>query len=219
LNVPLDIEGGASVSVSSGDRIFAHYTRLGRANCNDDGKVCYDTRCPEHIWSAPKPIVIMNHSGTFRTTRSAEDVFDLVADPQRFAALLPDFESISVQDATHFTLRIKIIVGQISGHANLAMELRAAERPSRLEYGGQGIVGGSQLNFAMQFQLDSMGSETQVDWKGEVAVDGMLAMMAGGIIDSMGRRNFEATVERLQGELRANAATVQDLPPDSEPFS
>ena len=89
----------------------------------------------------------------FVTTRSAEDVFDLVADPQRFAPLLPDFESIAIQDATHFTLRIVIAVGQIRGHVNLAMELRDALRPSRVEYRGQGIVAGSQLTFAMQFHL------------------------------------------------------------------
>ena len=99
----------------------------------------------------------MNHSGTILTTRSAEDVFDLVADPQRFAPLLPDFESMSTQDATHFTLRISIVVGQISGHANLAMELREAVRPVRVEYRGQGIVAGSQLKFAMQFQYRSRG--------------------------------------------------------------
>jgi len=156
----------------------------------------------------------MNHSGAFHTHRGAEEVFDLVADPQRFARLLPDFESVSSLDATHFTLRIKIVVGQISGHANLAMELGAAERPSRVEYRGQGIVAGSQLNFAMQFRLDSVGLETRVSWQGEMSVDGMLATMAGGVIDSMGRTNFEATVDRLQGELRANGATVRDLPPD-----
>jgi len=38
--------------------------------------------------------------------------------------------------------------------------------------------------------------------------------MAGGLIDSMGRTNFETTVDRLQGELRANSPTVRDLPPD-----
>jgi len=161
----------------------------------------------------------MIHSGAFLTTCSAEEVFDLVADPQRFAPLLPDFDSILVQDATHFSLRIKIVIGQISGHANLAMELNAAERPSRIEYRGQGIVAGSQLNFAMQFQLDSVGSEIQVSWQGEVAVDGTLALMAGGMIDSMSRTNFEATVERMQRELTASPATTQDFPPESAPFS
>jgi len=161
----------------------------------------------------------MNHSGKFLTNRTAEEVFDLVADPQRFARLIPDFESFSAQDATHFTLRLKIMVGQIRGHANLAMKLLAADRPTHVEYRGLGVVAGSQLVFAMQFQLRCEGTETQVIWQGQVSVDGMLAMMGGSMIDSMGRRNFEATIERLQDELISNNATIQDLPPDSEPLS
>jgi carbon monoxide dehydrogenase subunit G len=161
----------------------------------------------------------MNHSGTFLTNRTVEEVFDLVADPQRFAPLLPGFDSISSQDATHFNLRIKIVIGQISGYATLAMELCAGDRPSRVEYRGRGVVAGSQLIFAMQFQLRCGGTETQVNWQGQVSVDGMLVMMAGDAIDSMGRRNLEEAVERLQNELLASRTTLQDLPPDSGPSS
>lgn len=163
-------------------------------------------------------IVIMNHSGKFLTNRSAEDVFDLIAEPQRFGPLLPDFESLSAQDATHFNLRIKIVIGQISGHVSLAMELGTADRPSLVEYRGQGIVAGSRLIFAMQFQLRCEGTETQVSWQGEVSVDGMLAIMAGDMIDSMGRKNFEATVEQLQKELSANSRPMRGSRPDSEPL-
>jgi carbon monoxide dehydrogenase subunit G len=154
----------------------------------------------------------MNHSGTFLTARSAEYVFDLVADPQSFAPLLPDFESITVQDGSHFTLRIVIAVGQIHGHVNLAMELREATRPDRVEYRGEGIVAGSQLTFAMQFQIAALGTDTQVGWLGEVSVDGIMALMAGTTIDELGRRNFDAVAEHLQNKLREATATAPPAP-------
>jgi carbon monoxide dehydrogenase subunit G len=154
----------------------------------------------------------MNHSGTFLTTRSAEDVFDLVADPRRFGPLLPDFESMELQDATHFTMRIVIAVGAIQGHVNLAMELRQAARADRVEYRGQGIVAGSQLTFAMQFHLAPAEGATEVSWQGEVSVNGMLALMAGSMIDELGRRNFDAMVEQLQNKLRENATTGNRAP-------
>ena len=160
----------------------------------------------------------MNHSGTFVTTRSAEEVFDLVADLHRFAPLLPDFESMSVLDATHFSLRIAIAVGQISGHINLAMELREATRPSRVEYRGQGIVAGSELTFAMQFYIAPSEAATQVNWQCEVSVDGRLAFMAGSMIESMGRRNFALMAERLQDGLREGSTSASRLAPDPEPF-
>ena len=156
----------------------------------------------------------MNHSGTFVTTRSAEEVFDVVADPQRFAPLQPDFESISIMDATHFSMRIAIAVGQISGHVNLAMELRGALRPTRVEYHGQGIVAGSELTFAMQFHIAPSETTTEVGWQGEVSVDGMLAFIAGSTIESMGRRNFELMAQRLQDGLRDGATSTNSLTPD-----
>lgn len=159
---------------------------------------------------------VMNHSGTFVTTRSAEEVFDLLADPQRFAVLLPDFESMTIEDATHFTLRIAIMVGQIRGHANLAMELREVARPNRVHYSGQGMVAGSQLNFALQFDIAPTVQATEVNWQGEVSVDGMLALMAGGLIEPMGRRTFGLMAERLQNGLGEDAASSSDLPPDFE---
>jgi carbon monoxide dehydrogenase subunit G len=152
----------------------------------------------------------MNHSGIFFTTRKPEDVFDLLADPQRFAPLLPFFESMALQDATHFSLQIAIAVGQINGHATLAMELGEVLRPSRLEYRGQGIVAGSQLNLILQFQIAPLADATEVSWQGQIALDGMLALMAGHLIEPMGRKNFELMAERLQSELHETAPEPAD---------
>jgi len=157
----------------------------------------------------------MNHSGTFITARSPEEVFDLLAEPQRFAPLLPDFESMLAQDATHFNLRITIAVAQINGHANLAMELHEAVRPSRVEYSGQGIVAGSQLNFNLQFDIAASEEATTVNWRGEFSLDGMLALMAGHLLEPMGRRNFELMAERIQNGLRETS--LDDPPPVPAP--
>jgi uncharacterized protein len=159
---------------------------------------------------------LMNYSGTFLTTRSADEVFDLLANPTRFAPLLPDFESMAVQDETHFTVRIVIAVGEISGHANLAMELREPVRPSGVRYAGQGIVAGSLLDLKLRFQVASDAGMTGVTWEGEFSLDGMLALMAAGLIESMGRTNFERMAENLQNALHTENLTgdkIADLTP------
>jgi carbon monoxide dehydrogenase subunit G len=147
----------------------------------------------------------MTHYGTFLTDRSADEVFDLLSSPERFAPLVPDFESMSVQDASHFTIRIVIAIGEISGHANLAMELREAIRPSAVTYVGQGIVAGSQLDLALRFQIASSSGMTGITWEGEFWLDGTLALMAGGLVEAMGRKNFERMAESVQHELRAKS--------------
>ena len=144
----------------------------------------------------------MTHYGTFLTERSADEVFDLLSNPERFAPLLPDFESVTVLDETHFSVRIVIAVAEFSGHANLTMELSNAVRPHEVKYTGRATIAGSQLDLRLGFQIGAADGTTGVTWEGEFSLDGMLALMAGGLIDSMGRKSFERMAERVQDALR-----------------
>ncbi len=140
----------------------------------------------------------MIHSGTFTIPQSVEQVFDLVSNPERFASLLPDYESMAMQDATHFILRTAIAVGQIRGHANLAMELIEAQPHSRAAYRGEGTIAGGQLTLAIRFRIAPAGELTEVCWQGEVTLQGSRATLAGNLVESMGRQNFELMALRLQ---------------------
>lgn len=143
----------------------------------------------------------MNHSGTFLTPRTPDEVFNLLANPEQFAPLLPDFENMAMQDPTHFSVRIAIALGEMSGHANLAMELVEAGRPANVRYRGQGIVAGSQLSLVLHFQIASSEGITEVSWQGEFSLDGGLAFVLGSLIEPMGRKHFERMAERLREQL------------------
>jgi len=150
----------------------------------------------------------MIHSGAFRVRRTTDEVFDLLSNPERFAPAMPDFESMRPLDATHFTMRTVIAIGEIKGHANLAMELVRAERPSRVEYRGSAIIAGSPLLLAIDFQVSAKDEVTDVSWQGEVKLEGMLALMAGTLFETMGRQNFERMGENLQVNLHQGLFAV-----------
>jgi carbon monoxide dehydrogenase subunit G len=80
--------------------------------------------------------------GEFEVKRKLQDVYDFLTDPNKFAPLLPDFQSISVQDATHFAIRVSVGISYIKGTADVKMELAQADRPRRAQYKGQGSVAG-----------------------------------------------------------------------------
>ena len=42
-------------------------------------------------------------AGEFEVKKTPEEVYDFLTDPNRFAALLPEFQRMTVQDATHFS--------------------------------------------------------------------------------------------------------------------
>jgi uncharacterized protein len=159
----------------------------------------------------------MTHSGAFSVRRSVEEVFDSLSNPARFAPLMPDFESMTMHDPTHFTMRTVIAIGEINGHANLAMELLTAARPERVGYTGSATIAGGPLRMAIDFQINPREDMTHVTWQGEVTLDGPLALMAGTLLGTMGRRNFDRMAERLQLSLQDEPLTTAEAQATSAP--
>jgi carbon monoxide dehydrogenase subunit G len=140
-------------------------------------------------------------SGEFDTPRTPEEVFDFLSDPNQFAPLLPDFQSMSMQDPTHFTVKVRVGVGNIRGTAEIKMELAEAVKPQRAQYKGQGTAVGSQVTVTAGFDLQPNGESTRVLWQGEAGVFGKLASMAGGMLEPLGRKNIQKLIDGLQKAL------------------
>src|SRR3979411_845076 len=93
-------------------------------------------------------------SGEFEVKKKPEDVYDFLTDPNRFAALLPDFQGLTVQDAKHFTVKLNVGISYIKGSADLKMELAEADRPRRAQYNGKGAVAGGNATQAAGLVLE-----------------------------------------------------------------
>ena len=143
----------------------------------------------------------INFSGEFTTPRSADEVFEFLSDPNKFGPLLPDFQSMSMQDQTHFTVKVKVGVGNIRGSAEIKMELSEAVKPLRAQYKGQGSAVGSQVTVSAGFDLHPLPESTRVVWQGETSVFGKLASMAGGMLEPLGRKNIQKLIDGLQKAL------------------
>jgi carbon monoxide dehydrogenase subunit G len=153
-------------------------------------------------------------SGEFTTPRTTEEVFDLLSDPAKFAPLLPEFQSMTVQDPTHFTVKVRVGVSHIRGTAELKMELSEANRPHRAQYKGHGSAVGSEVTIVAGFDLSSSVEGSKVNWQGEANVFGKLATMAGGMLEPLGRKNLQALVAGLQSALSAPVAVLEtEAPP------
>src|ERR1700674_2060321 len=140
--------------------------------------------------------------GDFEVKRRPEEVYDFLSDPSKFAALLPDFQGLSVQDATHFTVKVNVGISYIKGAADVKMELAQAERPRRAQYKGQGSVAGGRVSLIAGFDLSAAGNGTKVAWQGEAQIFGSLASMAGGLLEPLGKKNVQKLIDGLQAALR-----------------
>ena len=140
--------------------------------------------------------------GNFEVTRSPEEVYDFLTDPNKFAPLLPDFQSMDIQDERHFAVRVNVGISYIKGTANVRMELAEANRPSRAQYKGQGSVAGGNVSLTAGFDLIPAAGGTKVAWQGEAQIFGRLASVAGGLLEPLGKKNVQKLIEGLQAALR-----------------
>jgi uncharacterized protein len=157
--------------------------------------------------------------GEFDVKRSPEEVYDFLTDPQKFGPLLPDFQGMSVQDPTHFTVKVNVGVSYIKGAAEVKMTLAEAERPRRAKYTGQGSVPGGGANIVAGFDLAGVNDGTKVTWVGEAQVLGRLTSIAGGLLEPLGKKNVQRLIDALQAALTAQAAAAapaQAPPPDGD---
>ena len=114
-------------------------------------------------------------SGEFEVKKKPEEVYDFLTDPNRFARLLPEFQSLSVQDSTHFAVRVNVGISYIKGSADVKMELAEGDRPRRAQYKGQGAVGGGNVTMVAGFDLTPIADGTP-----PVAADGTAPGTADG---------------------------------------
>ena len=133
--------------------------------------------------------------------RKPEDVYDFLADPERFCPLLPGFESMSLIDQKHFTVRMSVGISHIRGTAAIKMTLEEANRPSHARYSGTGSVAGGNVDISAGFELSAVPEGTRVGWKGTAQIFGKLTSLAGGLLEPLAKKNVQKLIDGLQAAL------------------
>lgn len=156
-------------------------------------------------------------SGEFEIKKKPEEVYDFLIDPNRFAPLLPEFQSLSVQDATHFAVKVNVGISYIKGIADVKMELAESDRPRRAQYKGQGAVAGGNVTMVAGFDLAPITDgtaggpvdgtlpgtpeRTKVNWQGEAQIFGRLTSVAGGLLEPLAKKQIQKLIDGLQAAL------------------
>ncbi len=140
-------------------------------------------------------------AGEFEVKKKPEEVYDFLTDPKRFASLLPDFQGLTIQDATHFTIKVNVGISYIKGSADVKMELAEADRPRRAQYKGQGSLAGGNVTMVAGFDLSPTEYGTRVKWQGDAQIFGRLASVAGGLLEPLGKKQVQKLIDGLQAAL------------------
>ncbi|HEY6303616.1 MAG TPA: SRPBCC domain-containing protein [Terriglobales bacterium] len=141
-------------------------------------------------------------NGDFEVARTPDEVFDFLTDPNKFCPLLPDFKGLTVQDPTHFNVKVNVGISYIKGTADVMMELADTERPKRAQYKGKGNVAGGGATLVASFDLAANDAGTRVAWQGEAHIFGRLTSVAGGLLEPLGKKQLQKLIDGLQSALK-----------------
>ena len=151
-------------------------------------------------------------SGEFEVKKNPEEVYDFLTDPNRFAALLPDYQNLTVEDPTHFTLKVNVGISYIKGSADVKVELTENERPRHALYKGQGVVAGGNVTVIAAFDLAPVGDgatpapaiATNVKWQGEAQIFGRSGIRGRRHARTAGQETDSETDRRIAGSVRVS---------------
>jgi uncharacterized protein len=143
----------------------------------------------------------------FTVSAAPETVWDLLLDPKRVARCLPGCESVEVEDATIYRVRLTVKVGFLSTTQNLRVELVELDRPRHLV----SVARGEDRKLASQIEVRNTldlapaeGGATRVRYRSEVRVLGRLG--------SVGDAVMKVKAKQLAGDFAANVRAALERP-------
>jgi carbon monoxide dehydrogenase subunit G len=140
--------------------------------------------------------------GEFVVQKKPNEVYAFLVDPQRFAPLLPDFESMEPLDGKTFLVKLRVGISHIRGTAAVKLTLAEADKPKHALYQGTGDVPGGTATLRAGFDLVAEpNGGTKVVWSGQANVVGRIASLAGGLLEPLAKKNVQKLIDGLQSAL------------------
>jgi len=143
----------------------------------------------------------------FTVGAAPDAVWDFLLDPERVAPCLPGCESVEIEDATTYRVRLTVKVGFLSTTQRLKVEIVESDRPRHLV----SLARGEDRKLASQVEVrntldltPATSAGTLVRYRSEVRVLGRLG--------SVGDAVMKVKAKQLAGDFAANVRTAIERP-------
>ena len=141
----------------------------------------------------------------FTVDAAPEAVWDFLLDPERVAPCLPGCESVEIENATTYKVRLTVKVGFLSTTQNLKVELVESERPRHLV----SVARGEDRKLASQVEVrntldlaPAAPGATLVRYQSDVRVLGRLGSVGDAVMKVKAKQvaaDFAANVRKAIG--------------------
>lgn len=142
--------------------------------------------------------------GVFEVDTPRQEAYSVLSDVNRFAPLLPTYQSHEACDDGTANVKVKVGVGKIRGTAVVNLELVENRPPESATYAGKGKIMGGAFNLTAAFDLVENGpGKTKVQWRGALTIMGKLVSLAGGLIRPVAKKQIDHLVDAIKQALDA----------------
>lgn len=146
----------------------------------------------------------MEFEGEFSVSSSPADTWELLLDPDELCRCIPNCQEVDVIDETHYTVIIGVSISYISVTFETSVEIqeRRPEEFLKVHLSGNAKSGDSRMEATGELTLlprDDGG--TDLTYTNTVEVTGRVMNMGSRIVNSVGQRQTEKTIENVQDAL------------------
>lgn len=144
----------------------------------------------------------LQYSGQEQISASRDTVWGFINDPEKIGSCLPDVESVSVQDPTHFSAVVRAGVGPVRGKFTFKFELMPDAESNRMNLKISGGGFGSAVDLTAGAVLaETEPGATTLDWSGEAVMRGPVAAVGGRVLDAQAQKLIAQTFANVRDRL------------------
>lgn len=137
----------------------------------------------------------------FTVKANVQDVWNFLMDAPRLVSFIPGCKKIEAVDDKNFDVEMEVKVGPISTKPKIRITITEMEAPKWLVSIGRGADQEKQSNFHLKNSLflNSVSeTETEISYKSEVTITGVLGKFGWGIMKSKAKKMAEEFAASLQ---------------------
>ncbi len=155
----------------------------------------------------------MKLAGSYRIAAPREAVWRALLDPEVMRRIMPGCEKLEPAGENRYTTQVRAGVGGIRGSFTGEVALSDLDPPSsytlrsRMKAGMGFVEGNGRVQLADASVLGDLApAETEITYAGEVKIGGMLASIAGRLIEAAAKKNMDEMFANLGRELASRPA-------------
>jgi carbon monoxide dehydrogenase subunit G len=140
----------------------------------------------------------VNVSGTKDLAAPRDKVWHVINEPSEMAKLMPGVESFEIEDAAHWTAKVKVPLGLGGLKMTMKFEKLEEREPEFASMRAKGTGVGALMDMTTSFTLSEAGGGTSMAWEAEIKIAGPVGAMGQRVLQPIVNQQVSQVLSALE---------------------